>query len=125
MERPIVEFPWMRMQLIVCIKGLSDKNYQYNEWVLHKGESCEYDDFDITVHFLYDDTDVAENADEYIGLIFINKEEADSVKNVVDKIDIIFDKYGLELSDKEYIEKPEWNDVIEAAKKARSILGEE
>jgi len=125
MERSIVEFPYMRTELISYIKGLSDKNYQYNEWVLHKGESCTYDEFDYTVHFLYDDTDISENADDYIGSIFLDKKEADSVRNIVEKIDIIFDKYGLELSDEEYIEKPEWNDVIEAAQKARNILGEE
>jgi len=39
------------MELISYANGLSDKNHQYNEWVLHKGESCTYDEFDYTVHF--------------------------------------------------------------------------
>jgi len=118
-----VKFPYMRMELISYVNGLSDKNYQYNEWVLHKGESCAYDEFNYAVHFFYDDTNISENSDEYIGLIFINKEEADSIRNIVKKINIVFDKYGLFLNDKEYIKKPEWDNVISAAQKARKILG--
>jgi len=122
MEYAQVKFPHMRMELISYIRGLSNKEYQYDEWVLHKGKGGVEDSFDLVAHFFYDDTTIHEDADEYIGLIFVSKNEADLVKNIVDRIDIIFEKYGLELSDKEYIDKPEWNSVIDAAQKALAFI---
>lgn len=112
----------MRAELVDYLRGLSDKKYQYASWVIDHRPGGGHDQLDLSIHFLYDDTSLATNPESWIGAILYNKYEAQAVKHVTESIDKIFDKYGLNLTDKEYIEKPEWDEVIENAKKAYLIL---
>ena len=70
------------------------------------------------MHFLYDDTDLATDADSWVGLIFRGESEALAISEVVRSLDVIFEKYGTALSDAEYLKKPEWAYVIESSKHA-------
>lgn len=81
-----------------------------------------HDELDYAVHFLFDDTSLAEDPSSVIGWILVDFKESDAILNVTRALDNIFDKYGLNLTDKEYIEKEEWKRVIDAAKKARKIM---
>ncbi|MBK5073798.1 hypothetical protein I2492_13365 [Budviciaceae bacterium CWB-B4] len=112
----------MREELIDYIRGLSDEKYQYQAWIEGVRPGGGYDELDYTVHFLYDDTDLADDPESMIGWILVGKSESDAVAKVISSLDIIFDKYGTELSDKEYLAKEEWRDVIKAAKEAEKIL---
>ena len=115
-------FPEMRTELIEYLQGLSDEKYQRIAWVEHSLEG-KYDEFDLAVHFLYDDTKLSDNPDLYIGDILLNKDESDSIKCLAREIDIIFERYGLTLSDEEYISKPEWKNVVAKAKEACLVFG--
>lgn len=53
-----------------------------------------------------------------IGYCLNDAKEAEAVSAVCAAIGGIFDKYGNEKSDTEYIAYPEWQDVIESAKNA-------
>lgn len=122
LELSELKFPSMREELISYLSGLSDLDYQYRAWVERSSPGLDYDELNYTVHFLYDDTGLAENASDWIGLVLKDEKEARSVANVVSALDVIFDKYGTELSDKEYLEKKEWSWVVDASKSALSIL---
>jgi len=117
-----LKFPSMREELISYLSGLSDLEYQYQAWVERSSPGLDYDELNYTIHFLYDDTGLAENASNWIGLVLRDEVEARSVENVVSALDLVFDKYGTELSDKEYLEKKEWLWVVNASKDALSIL---
>ena len=122
LELSELKFRSMREELISYLSGLSDLEYQYQAWVERSSPGLDYDELNYTIHFLYDDTGLAENASDWIGLVLKDEKEARSVANVVSALDVIFDKYGTELSDKEYLEKKEWLWVVSASKDALSIL---
>ncbi|WP_313599726.1 SCO4402 family protein [Pseudomonas sp.] len=122
LELSELKFPSMREELISYLSGLSDLDYQYQAWVERSSPGLDYDELNYTIHFLYDDTGLAENASDWIGLVLRDEIEARSVENVVSALDVVFDKYGTELSEKEYLEKKEWLWVVNASKDALSIL---
>jgi hypothetical protein len=118
-----MKFPDMRHQLVTNLKSLSDWEYQKKCWVLKEcPEEVENDEFDLSVHFLFDDTELASDPESAIGYFLKNKIEAQAVKSVCDELDSIFDKYGYKHTDDEYINFAEWHNVIESATKALIIL---
>lgn len=117
-----LRFPSLRGELIDYLRGLSDACYQRCAWVGHKYSIGGYDELDYAIHFLYDDTKLAKDPGATLGSILKNREEVDCIKILIEKLDLIFFKYGLELTDGEYIEKPEWREVIRAAADAKSCL---
>ncbi|WNB76610.1 SCO4402 family protein [Methylomonas koyamae] len=114
-----MKYPKMRNELILYLKGLSDAVYQQFCWVEHNCQNgVEYDEFDLAVHFLFDDTTLFSEPESWIGLCLKDKEEAFKIKKVCDAIEVIFEKYGTELQDKEYIALAEWKIVIDTATEA-------
>jgi hypothetical protein len=122
MELSELKYPSMREELIDYLRGLSDRDYQYQSWVYDKCPGGGHDELDYAIHFLFDDTDLATDPESDIGGFLLNKKEAELMANLIDRLNYIFDKYSLNLADREYIEKPEWEDVIQAAIKARDCL---
>ncbi|PIT09874.1 hypothetical protein BGI30_06480 [Snodgrassella alvi] len=114
----------MRQELVSYLCALADKNYQYMSWVKNDRPNGGHDELDYTIHFLYDDTDLAENPESMIGWILTSQEEAEMISNVIRALDTLFEIYGTELTDKEYLEKNEWNDVVDAAKKAKLLFNQ-
>jgi hypothetical protein len=57
------------------------------------------------------------------ALVLNDEKEAAAIADLTRKIDLVLEKYGTHLSDKEYIEKEEWKDVIQSAKVAKSLFG--
>ncbi|WP_426993450.1 SCO4402 family protein [Methylomonas sp. CM2] len=113
----------LRNELIFYLKGLSDAEYQRSCWINHDYQcGIEYDEFDLAVHFLFDDTTLSSESESWIGLCLKNKEEAFKVKRVCDAIEVIFEKYGTLLSDREYVALPEWEIVLSAAMDAHKCL---
>ena len=118
-----MKHPEMRNQLISILQSLSNWEYQKKCWVLNEyPKGVEYDDFDLSVHFLFDDTELASDPEKNIGYILKDKIEAQTVKAVCDELDKIFSKYGLDKTDEEYINLVEWEKVIESASKALKII---
>lgn len=83
-----------------------------------------YDELNYTIHFLYDDTDLATDPRSWIGVVLRGEEEVMAIFDVVKSIDGVFDKYGTLLTDAEYIVKPEWVGVIESSKKALIVFSQ-
>lgn len=114
-----IKYPSMRSELIYNLKKLADLDYQNRVWVAKKyPENVEFDSFDLVVNFIYDDTPLADDALSMLGVILINKEEVCAICSLVNSLNSLFDKYGTDLSDEEYISKPEWLFVVNMARQA-------
>ncbi|GAA5784050.1 hypothetical protein YWS52_03690 [Chitiniphilus shinanonensis] len=83
-----------------------------------------HDDFDLAVHFIFDDTDLADDVQSCIGEFLFNEGEADCIALVVESIDAIFRKYGTKENDGFYINTPEWSDVVLHSERALDKLNE-
>lgn len=119
----MIEIPSLRSELLEYLQELSDHRYQWDCWVNRKcpsrvKESC----FDFAVHFLFDDTSLGHDCDAAIGIFLLDSSEAVAVAQVCEAINRLFAEYGHELSDAEYISKPEWKAVLNTAKDAHAIL---
>jgi hypothetical protein len=125
MELSELRYPEMRRELVSYIKSLADKQYQQGVWLngdLHP--DIVHDELDYAIHFLYDDTILAKDPYALIGWILLSKEEAEAITRLIENLDLLFDKYGTELEDRDYLRKNEWLDVLQAAKSAETILKE-
>jgi hypothetical protein len=121
----MIKFPEMRNELIEYLKDLSDLHYQRQCWLNQNcPDGVEYDELDYSVHFLFDDTDLASDARGYIGVILRNQQEAEVVTEVCLQLSDIFKKYGTEMSDAQYLECPEWAMVLSTAKTAFLVMSE-
>ena len=122
----MIKYPEMRRELISCLESLSDFEYQKKCWL--EGicpPNVEEDCFDFSVHFIFDETTLCENSSEYIGVLLYDEKEAEVVKQVADSIGIIFEKYGTELSDMEYIGLDEWSEVLRSSRNALRLINKE
>jgi len=118
-----LKYPMMRAELIEHLNALADIDYQRRVWVLGGSEGqIKHDEFDYAVHFLYDDTNLAHEPTSMIGEILIGSEEAVKISKLIEKLELIFVQYGTELSDADYIQLPEWADVLDAAKDAVELI---
>ncbi len=118
-----IEFPWLRFQLIENLKSLSNIEYQDRDWIKRSHQdNAAFDEMDYIIHFLYDDTELAENPQDYIGKILQNNNEVESLKKLTASLDVIFSKYGFNLDGPDYIRLPEWAQVVESAKTALGMI---
>ncbi len=119
----MVKYPYMRQELINIMQTLSDKDYQRRAWVNQIFlPPTKYDNFDYAVSFLYDDACLADAVDNAIGSILVNEHEAVIITHVIQALEGVFAALGMDATDTEYIECPEWVQVIHAATDARRVL---
>ena len=117
-----LQYPTLRSRLLCSLKNLSDKEYQQTVWIKHQQSEGNVENFDQEIHFLYDDTDLAYDPVATIGIFLYNKFEVDIVIKVIKFLDEMFKIQGLNKTDEEYINCPQWPAVIEAAKSAYIAL---
>lgn len=114
----MIEFPWMRMNVLVNLQELSDASEQTRRWIKQE----KYGSFDEVIHCLFDDSRFEGDPRGTIGALLFNEKEADLIKDTIDLIDELFDKYGKDLSDAEYIAKPEWPGIMASAQTAYKAM---
>src|SRR5690606_17006667 len=123
LEHSGLMYPNMRQELLEYLDGLADRDYQQKVWV--RGEpypGVEHDELDYALHFLFDDTDLASTPEKSIGVFLFNDDEARAVHSVAEALDALLTQYGVNLSDAEYLAKPEWTQVVDAARLALQTL---
>jgi hypothetical protein len=117
-----VKYPEMRSELAQHLHALSDRGYQQRVWVEGRSEGTTvHDEFGYAVHFMYDDTMLASDPPS-IGWILRNLDEANRISAVVTALDSVLNKYGMALSDADYVRVPEWDAVVEAARLAKGAI---
>lgn len=118
-----IKYPSMREDLIRSLLELSDPEYQRNKWLPENSSNgFPESNLDYSVHFLFDDTSLATFPEKCVGWFLKDVGEAKLVFEVTQALNNIFMKYGTELEDREYIQLPEWLDVVQKAKVAYDAI---
>lgn len=123
MEIYKIIYPNMRDELLDILSTLSNAEYQRDAWVKGKfPPGIQFDNLDLAIHFLFDDTSLGDDPKSMVGIILLNDIEVKLISNLIESLNLIFDKYGLILSDESYINKPEWVAVIQKAEEAFDFM---
>lgn len=120
----MVKFKERRTNLIAFLEVLADSEYQNKFWKQKKGVNViqNYADFEMVIHFFFDDTQLAEDAYHEIEYFLKTEQEAIVLTELTQLLNALLEKYGTTLLDSEYIEKPEWSKIINHAKKVLDII---
>ena len=118
-------YPALRPNISDALESLADTELQRQVWVGPAppvwGKCASFGD---VVHNIYDDTGVGVDLEGSIGTVLYDQEEADSLRQVTSRIDLMFNKYGGQLSDKDFIAKPEWPEIVDAAANCLALFEE-
>ena len=119
-----VEYPEMRLNVVLAIQALADLDYQWRVWVRREyPHSNFFDDFTLNIHILYDDTRLLELLDEArIGAFLRDEDEREALRPLRDALDTLFDRHGMKLTDEQYMTTPEWTAVVSAAQAALPVF---
>ena len=102
-----MKYPNMREELL-----------QYLD-VLERGDSK---NLDYAVHFLFDDTVLADAPERAVGAFLYNSTESDALRRVVGALERVLKKYGTTMPNADYVRTPEWGDVAAESRAARELL---
>jgi hypothetical protein len=119
-----IEFPWRRDELVEHLKRLSDLQYQRQAWIYqHFPPGIQFDEPTLYINFLYDDTGLAEDTDGMVGLLLKNQEEAEAIKKLIRRFDVVLDQYDIGyIPPSEFLGSRAWFAVVEAAKEALPVF---
>jgi hypothetical protein len=118
-----VRFPQMRAEVIDAVRALADPEYQRRVWIRRELPQPDYyDDLTVNIHILYDDTRVLEEPADTIGDVLRSPGEAAALAPLAQQLDALFERYGTDLGDEEYLDTPEWPGVVRAAQSALAAL---
>lgn len=121
-EEHTLKYPGMREELLDYLRTLADVEFQRRAWVRHElppgVENC----FDFAVHFIFDDAKLAEDHSGAIGLFIKDEDEVRLIEAVVHALEQVFNALGMEATDEEYIDCPEWAGVLESASRAWQVM---
>ena len=119
----MVNLPWKRTELLYYLDILASVEKQKRIWIDHIfPEGVVYDCLDFAIHFLFDDTALADDPEVTIGDILVNMDEANAIREVIDAFKVVFAQHGTQKTDQEYLSSVEWHEVVRAAKAAFQIL---
>ncbi len=125
-DRHTLKYPEMREELIETLRSLADADYQRETWLDRNFPSgTEHDCFDYAVHFIYDDTRLATDPEGSIGLFLKNQQEVQLIKAVAIALDRVFDTLGMNATDEQYINCPEWSQVLTTASRTLQAMKED
>lgn len=121
-----MQYPEMREELVGYLKALADPDYQREAWLAKKfPPGIQYDCLDFAIHFIYDDTELAADPESLVGVILKDQAEVDAIKMVTTRLDKMFEKLGVELTDLEYLQSPYWEEVVVSAQEALKTIIDE
>ena len=111
-----LKFPSMREEVIEAVRALSDRAYQEREWGRSRDANRRYDDLDINVHILYDDTRVLPDPSAQVGIVLF-AEDVPPLRALEEVLGPLIDELG-DVPDREYLANPRWNSVLAVAARA-------
>ena len=118
--RGSIEFPWMRSQIIDTVRSLSDPMHQCTKWGRYDPIEHYYDDLDINIHILYDDTTVVPNPELSISSL-LYESEVPALRALDTVLGPLIDDLG-DAPDEIYLADPRWPSVIHAAANALAAM---
>lgn len=79
------------------------------------------DDLDFVVHFLFDDTDLADPGRSTVGLVLFSEEERQSLLSLTQVIGVLVDELG-DATTAKYVERPVWHQIRRLARSSLDLL---
>ncbi|MFE9331925.1 hypothetical protein [Streptomyces sp. NPDC006925] len=119
---PVDDVPWWRWRSNVrsALHMLSDQTFQHECWLAGRPG---YGDVTDAVYRLVEDTWLDNwSAEKYVGTIFRDAQEAQSVDAAVLRVLRIMHQVGADAPVASYLEHPEWPDAVRAAREAHMLL---
>lgn len=112
-----LEFPFMRDEVISALESLSDRGYQQRVWIERIMPTPMYhDDLDLTIHALFDDTEVCLNPEEWVGSV-LYPSEVQVMQQLGQHFGAVIDDLG-NVADADYLADPRWAEVVRLARVA-------
>lgn len=140
-DKAWLKFPELRERLLENLRSLADAENQsqvslIQEKVNHlkitfeiEEEHCNFNVhfiyFEFAFDFVYDDTSLVENPKGAIGLFLKNEREAQAIEAVLHAIEQVFQATGIGVTDQEYINSPEWTNVLETVSHALQTINDD
>ncbi len=109
-----VGFPAMRSEVVGALASLADREYQNKAWLRQQFEvEGRFEDFDLVVHSLYDDTEVLPDPRPAVGAVLFDSEVA-ALQALGSVLTPVISRLG-DSPTGEYLESKEWPAVVGAA----------
>lgn len=118
-----IRYPAMRREVLDTLRNLSDPGYQQRVWIDRQFPSPNYyDDFDMVIHTLYDDTTLVDDIGSAIGVILKDEKEARLIGAVIEALEEVFLE-GERYADFEVLRAcPSWPKVMATAAAAWEVM---
>lgn len=114
----------MREEVFRAIRALSDRGYQDRVWNCKNPVDSFYDELNLNVHILFDDTEVFSAPESAVGY-YLYADEVSSFREVGPFYDALIDALG-DQSQEVYLSDPRWGNIVQRAKSTMwSMLGNE
>lgn len=110
----------MRAEVVEALRSLSDPERQRTRWGRHVPGQDYYDDLDMNVHVLYDDTEVLPNPETAVPEI-LHESEVSAVRGVGAVLGPLIRELG-DRPDEDYLSDQRWPDVVAAARAALAAM---
>ncbi len=109
-----VDFPAMRLEIVGALASLADREYQERAWLLQRFEvPGRFEDLDLVIHILYDDTEVLPDPHSGIGAVLFEG-EAPALQNLGIRLSPLLARLGDSPAEM-YLASAEWDSVVSAA----------
>lgn len=115
-----IVYPEMRAEVVEALRALGDPDYQRRVWGRHIPGVSFYDDLDLNIHILYDDSEVLPDPAQAVPAI-LKSTEVSAVRAVDLALGPLIDELG-NCPDADYLAHPGWDSVVEAATKALEVM---
>jgi hypothetical protein len=120
-----VTFPAMRQELQYAVRALADEDFQIMVWGQEVKPYSQFAySFDMAFHALLDDSTVAEQEDDAVGTVLKDHQELMRIQELISAARRLIRDIGVKGSYAEARGQASWISVIEAAKRARSSIGD-
>ncbi len=122
-EPPVdpIRYPDMRAEVIDAVASLADPDYQQKVWIRREyPQPGFYDDLTTNINILFDDVCVLPNPHTRVGIV-LHPGEVDAMKKLGDVLDPLIDELG-DAPDTQYLNHPQWPEVITRARQALHTL---
>ncbi|WP_370949661.1 hypothetical protein AB5J62_19435 [Amycolatopsis sp. cg5] len=117
-----VTYPAMRANIVEALRAMADPEHQNRVWLREEyARDGSYDDFTLHINS-FDDLQMRDFPERTVGDILRNKEELQAIRAVNDALATLFDRLGYQLSDEEYVNSPEWPQVVKTASAALRVF---
>lgn len=117
-----IKYPDMRRNLISAVSYLANSRAKPVIEVRNsEGVLEQYFDFDVAINMIFDDVSIAENPQEWIGVVLRNLHEAKALQVLVERLELLLQD-DIDTLDEKTLETESFGEMVMAAVAAEKAL---